>query len=309
MAGHEELAGDELERMLARYARVRLDPSQAVTRRARAAVMEDAWRRHLAVGAGSGRGASRTRRGLFAGWSLRRLGGTLAAAVIAGLLVGSSIFAASRAGGPLYGARLAVEELALPAAAGSRLEAELARSQTRLAEAVDASARDDQGALTAALEAYGSAIAAMESETGTGAERALEAVRVHRTVLLAVLGGAPAAAVAGLDRAIARSETLIDRLEDTLASDKDPGGTRGTDGGGPGGQGGKPAIEATPVPTREPKPAATPSAERTPKPQATPKPTREPKPEATPTVERTPKPRPTPDPPGQNTGDSEAPAP
>jgi hypothetical protein len=288
--------------MLARYARVRLDPSQAVTRRARAAVMEDAWRRHLASGAGSGRGTSRARRGLFAGWSLRRLGGTLAAAVIAGLLVGSSVFATSRAGGPLYGARLAVEELTLPAAAGSRLEAELARSQTRLAEAVDASARGDQGALAAALEAYGSVIAAMESQTGTGAERALEAVRVHRTVLQSVLDDAPAAAVAGLDRALARSDILIDRLEVRLASDKDPNGSGG--GGKPGAGAG-----ATPKPTREPKPKATPNAERTPKPQATLKPTREPKPEATPIVERTPKPRPTPDPPGQSTGDSESPAP
>ena len=45
MTAAEPLAGAELERILARYARVRLDPSQAQVRRARAAVMEEAWRR------------------------------------------------------------------------------------------------------------------------------------------------------------------------------------------------------------------------------------------------------------------------
>jgi hypothetical protein len=299
MAVNEELARGELERKLARYARVRLDPSQAATRRARAAVMDEAWRRHLAAGATAGRDASRTRRGLFAGWGVRRLGGTLAAAVMAGLLVGSSVFAASRAGGPLYGARLVVEDVTLPADPEARLEAELAHSQTRLAEAVDASARGDQGALDASLDAYGRSIAALGSETGTGAERALAAVRVHRAVLESVLDSAPAAAVAGLDQAIARSDVLIGRLEDTLDSGGSP------DGAG----GGTPGGEATPKATREPKPEATPKATREPKPEATPKATRPPKPEATPAVERTPKPRPTPDPPGQDDADRESGAP
>ena len=40
-------AGDELERQLARYARVRLDPGPAVVRRARESVMTEAWRQRL----------------------------------------------------------------------------------------------------------------------------------------------------------------------------------------------------------------------------------------------------------------------
>ena len=44
----EPRAGDELDRLIGRYARVRLDPSPAQTRRARAAIMEEAWRRRLA---------------------------------------------------------------------------------------------------------------------------------------------------------------------------------------------------------------------------------------------------------------------
>ena len=47
MAAAEPLAGEELERALGRYARVRLDPSQAQRRRARSAVMEEAWRRRI----------------------------------------------------------------------------------------------------------------------------------------------------------------------------------------------------------------------------------------------------------------------
>ena len=207
MGAYEPLAGDELEQMMARYARVRLDPSPAQARRARAAVMEEAWRRRIAAGdaaaaaAGSTPSARAARsaphRGLFAGWSVRRLGVTFAAAVMAGLLVGSSVFAGSRAGGPLYGARLALEELALPSDAASYLEAEIARAQTRLAEIVDASARGDQTALAASIAAYEATVAKLERETGAGAQRALEDFRQHRAVLVAILANAPESAVSG----------------------------------------------------------------------------------------------------------------
>ena len=63
--------------------------------------------------------------------------------MLAGLLIGSTAFAASRAGGPLYDVRLALEEATLPADPGARLEAELAMAQGRLAEIVEAAARDD----------------------------------------------------------------------------------------------------------------------------------------------------------------------
>ncbi len=302
MAVHEEFAGDELERTLARYARVRLDPSPAASKRARAAIMDTAWRSHLERTGAPVVGPRR--RGLFAGWSMRRLSGTLAAAVLAGLLVGSTTLAASRAGGPLYDARLGLEELALPSDPASRLEAELARAQTRLAEAVDASTRGDEGALEASLAAYGQAIEELGSATGPGAERALEAIRVHRAVLVEVLAHAPASAAAGLDRAIANSETLIVRLDETVSAGGGSGGGSGGAGGGGGGQpGGGQAGKPTPEPEATPKPT------KEPKPEATPKPTREPKPEATPKPERTPKPRPTPAAPDQANPNRESPSP
>ena len=57
----EPRAGDELDRTIARYVRVRLDPTAAETRRVRAAVMEAAWRRRLDDARRRGRGRSRAR--------------------------------------------------------------------------------------------------------------------------------------------------------------------------------------------------------------------------------------------------------
>lgn len=298
MAVIEPLAGDELEQVMARYGRVRLDPSPTTTRRVRSAVMEEAWRRHIALADAAAPPARR--RGLFAGRSMRRGSATLAAAVMAGLLVGSTAFAASRAGGPLYGTRIAIEEIALPGEADARLEAEMARAQTRLAEIVDASTRGDQGALTASVDAYEGIIGTLDGETGAGAQRALETIRLHRAVLVGVLANAPAAAAGGLGQAISRSDALITRLE-SAGNDHGAGNGAGGNGSGPGansggGHGAKPTKEPAPEATRKPKP--TPKAEATPKPkptakaEATRKPAKTPLPEATP--KPTAKPHPTP---------------
>ena len=78
-------AGEELERRMDRFARVRLDPSAAQAKRARAAVMEAAWRQRLeapgVTPAGSVRPEGQTatalwqtrRHGPFSGWGPRRL--------------------------------------------------------------------------------------------------------------------------------------------------------------------------------------------------------------------------------------------
>ncbi|MCJ7712649.1 MAG: hypothetical protein MUQ32_17660, partial [Chloroflexi bacterium] len=94
MQALEPQAGETLERMLARYARVRLDPTPAAARRARAAVMEEAWRRRFELPPGAAadpsgsRAASaaiapvaRARRWPFARWGARRASGALSAAV------------------------------------------------------------------------------------------------------------------------------------------------------------------------------------------------------------------------------------
>jgi hypothetical protein len=264
MALAEPLAGDELERMLARYARVRLDPDPSQVRRARAAVMEDAWRQRLTMD----RGRPVARRGLFSGWAGRRLGLSLTAAVFAGLLLGSTAFAASRAGGPLYETRLALETLGLPSGAAARVDSRIEAAQARLAEAVDAAGRHDSAATTAALDAYDRVIDELLSADGTAAARALEAVEFHHTVLLEIAGRVPDAAASGIERALANSERVIDRLNASVDAAGTPGaGSNGNAGGNgigsPGGKpspvdGGKPAATGGPRATPKPHPTANP---------------------------------------------------
>ncbi len=80
--------------------------------------------------------------------------------------------------------RLALEELTLPADAQARLEAELALAQGRLAEVVDASNRNDPGAVAAAVKGYLAALDDLDESVGGPADRALIAIQAHRDVLL-----------------------------------------------------------------------------------------------------------------------------
>jgi hypothetical protein len=252
MAVAEPLAGDELERMLARYARVRLDPDPSQVRRARAAVMEGAWRRHLTPLAAR----PAAKRGMFSGWSSRRLGVSLTAAILAGLMIGSSAFAASRAGGPLYETRLALETLGFPPGAAARVDARIEAAQARLAEAVEASGRHDPAATRAALDAYDRVIDDLLSADGTAAARALEAVEFHRAVLLEIAGTVPDAAASGIERALLNSQRVIDRLSVSVSSAGTPGANGS--GNGNGSPGGKPAATDRPQPNRTKAPDATP---------------------------------------------------
>ncbi len=239
MQALEPRAGDELDRMIERYGRVRLDPSPAQSRRARAAVMEEAWRRRLAPELADA--ASRTaaasdahrRRGLFASWGGRRVGGALAAAVIAGLMIGSSAFAASRAGGPLYDTRLSLEALSLPSDPETRVEAELARAQTRIAEIAEAASRGDDGAVNAAVRAYATTLADLDAATGESAGRARDAVLLHQAVLRDLLQRVPAQAQGGIERAISNGTVAIDHLDQASHAPGPPAGAGGPpDAGG-----------------------------------------------------------------------------
>jgi hypothetical protein len=241
MQALEPSAGDELERMLARYARVRLDPSPTQTRRTRAAVVEEAWRRHIAQvdgkvassRSGSTSRAGRVERVPFATWRPRRVTLALVAAVLAGLLIGSSAFAASRAGGPLYEARLTVETLMLPSDPAARLNAQLAQAQARLADIVDATGRSDEGALTAAITAYEQSIDALGSDT-TPSPQALQAVALHRAVLEELIASASGPSVHGLENALTRSSSVIERLNGGASN----AGANGSGGSNPGTNGG-----------------------------------------------------------------------
>jgi hypothetical protein len=246
MAELEPRAGEELERKLDRYARLRLDPSPGQAKRARGAVMEAAWRQRLDASASGDRRpgdveaasaavvAPGARRGLYGGWSPRRLGTALAAAVLAGLLVGSTAFASTRAGGPLYDARLAFEELTLPADPQARLEAELALAQARLAEIVEAVARDDRNAVAAATRGYMDTLDELDESTGAPADRALAAVEQHQDILRVVLERVPEQARSGIETALTRSSAVIAVLD--AAGTPAPGGA-GNGGGNGGGNG------------------------------------------------------------------------
>ncbi|HEX5828755.1 MAG TPA: hypothetical protein VFY23_14610 [Candidatus Limnocylindrales bacterium] len=297
-------AGEELERRMDRFARVRLDPSAAQAKRARAAVMEAAWRQRLGAPGATPAGnvhpegqtatglARARRRGPFAGWSPRRVGASLAAAVLAGLMVGTTAFAASRAGGPLYDVRVALEELTLPADAQARLEAELALAQGRLAEIIAGVVTADPGAVSASVRAYLDSLDDLDEATGGRADRAMAAILVHREILLDVLARAPASAQAGLRMAVARSSMVIARLdaagtdaaprpEGTGAGEGGPGAGTGSNGGNggsggngggrndaPGATGGRP-DEPGATGGRPEEPAATTRPDRTPRPAKT----------------------------------------
>lgn len=286
MATAEPRAGEELERMLGRYARVRLEPSQAQQRRARSAVMEEAWRRRIdptgSVAATAG--YRPVRRALFAGWTTRRIAASLSAAVLVGLMFGSSVFATSRAGGPLYESRIALESLMLPSDPSARIDAELAQAQARLAEAVEATGRNDSRAAIAALDAYDAAIDRLTTAGGPAAVRAREAVQFHRSVLLEVAAGAPAGAAGGLERALENSNRVIESLGN------------GAGNGNPGKP--MPADTDEPDVTRDPtaKPGKTPDPAPTAKPGKTPDPDATTKPGKTPDPDATAKPGKTPDP-------------
>lgn len=227
----------ELERLLARYARVRLDPTTAQSRRARAAVMEAAWRRRLEgppadVDAVTGlplverrRGGRRASdvggvRGDGAGRSAaavvrtgRQVAASLAMAIVLGAASGGLAFAGTRPGAPLYEGRLAIEALTLPADPAARVEAQLALARARLAELLDANARGDDRAVRAAADAYAMTVGSLGGEAdGVPAGRAAEAILHHREVLEEVAARVAAAARPGLERALAANARSADRL-------------------------------------------------------------------------------------------------
>jgi hypothetical protein len=247
MQALEPTAGDELELMLTRYARVRLDPSQAQTRRARTSLVEEAWRRHLAVVDASSRRAPvehRSRRIPFAAWRPRRITLALAAAVLAGLLIGSTAFAASRAGGPLYEVRLNVEALMLPSDPGARLDAQLAQAQARLADIVDASGRGDAGAMAAAIDAYDATITNLDATDTQGTGRARAVIELHMSVLEQLLAVAVGPSVHGLQNAVLHSSGVIERFDAASGAGPANGSTNagGANAGGNGNGGTNPGT-------------------------------------------------------------------
>jgi hypothetical protein len=315
-----EAADFEIERRLDSFARARLSPDPQAAARMRARVMREARLRFAAPMPLSPtsevvalrRSPRRT----------RRLGlSVLAAAVWLGVMVGS--ISAAQAGGPLYGARMWIENVTLPVDATARATAELARLDDRLTEVIAAAARGDAGAVQAALDAYRAiADTAIATAAGSDALEALvsKALDAHLAVLTGVADKltargndtAASAVQAAIERTIARNRAAIVQIGagrgNTGSQDATPAGGGAGGAGGAGGTGGPretdpatgtvakptPTPKPTPAPSAEPVATEPPAAEKTPRPtpDKTAKPVPSERPAATPTSRPTPSPKP-----------------
>jgi hypothetical protein len=259
----------ELEQRLDAYARARLSLAPDAAARIRARVMRDA---HLALGSAtnsSGLTAVGPRSVSHAhAWNrarLRRGGALLLAAGLAiGVLGGTA--AAAQPGGPLYGPRIWVEEVTLPADPSQRAAAELRRLESRISE-IEAAARiGDQGGVAAALTAYGEIADEALGQAGSDPSL-LDLLRLaldrHLAVLQAVAATAPAEAQAAIERNIERAVEHNDAtLVKIVSRTPQPNANQG------GGANNQPAVNQRPDAT--PTPAATPDQTKKPHPSAKP---------------------------------------
>jgi len=228
--GNGEPEDGLLAALLTAYGHAELDPDPAAVERTRRAVMAAARRR--------GRAARPARHllGGFAGWGGRRPALALVAALLGLLVLAGGTFAASRAGGPLYDARLWVESLSLPSEPGGRLDADMARLQTRLDEATIAAGQGNGAAVQAALDAYrdivDDALASAGDDLTREARLRLELER-HRVVLEAFAGLLPAPAADALNRVLERENGAV-RTIDQQGKPNTNGQGSGSSGGGSG---------------------------------------------------------------------------
>ena len=276
--------GGALEILLQAYARAELQPDTAALGRMRANVL-------AAVGTQFPRPSLVERvRGAFAGFGGRRAVLAFVTASLVLFALAGGAFAASRAGGPLYGTRLNLETLTLPSEANARTDAQIARLQARLDEASDGAIHGNGAAVTAALDAYrqilDEALAAAGDDVDRDLRLELELER-HRVVLTALVGELPDGAAEAIQRVLDRQAGTIDAIK-ARGRPADPGaagqgqgagGQSSPEGQGPGtnngkgpgsGQGGGsgqgsagsgPTAQPSPKPSHDPHPSTGPASE------------------------------------------------
>ena len=236
----------ELERRLDGYARARLSPDPARMARIRSQLLTEA--RHTlaepvpASPALTLVGTTAPRRRLVGGW--RRTAIALLAASLACLSLAGGVFAASRAGGPLYQARIWLETATLPTEPTARADAEMARLQTRLDEARDAASRGDGSAVSAALAAYQATVDEALTTAGENhdvlARLEIELTR-HQVVLETLQATLPANAADAIRQVLDRESHALDvirQLGPAANPGNGSGGGNGGAGNGDGGNGG-----------------------------------------------------------------------
>jgi hypothetical protein len=283
MAGNDELA-----RRLGAYGLARLTPDLSASSRMRARVLAVAHRQ-AALARSDGLavldGLSRDRPVSLVGTEhpprhrgslgiRRRL---LAATLVATLAIvglGGTVLAA-RAGGPLYGTRLWVEELELPSGSAERALAQLGRLHLRLDEASEAAGAGDGAGASAALSAYARIVDEASARALLAgdpvATAALEAGVSRDVAVLEALaqrlpsGGADAVSTA-LERAIERSGRALDSIDRSNGSggNGQGGGTGRPASGQPGGGGSATQAPGQPKPDKTSPPQPTTKPDKTP---------------------------------------------
>jgi len=276
---HASFGGDlEIERRLDRYAQVRLSPAPEVAARIRARVMREARLGFAAQAERIANGSLVAERAMRRRSTLVRRGGALLLAAGLALGVVGGAMAASRAGGPLYDARVWLEMVTLPSNVSDRADAEVARLESRLVELMAAVRSGDQSAVAAALTAYeqiaDEAVAAAGGDLAV-LQRISDALGRHVAVLQGVAANAPdrarEAIEANIARAIAHNDAAIDRIgAEPQAAPAGPKTAPKPNNG----QGKTPKPTAAPTPTPTPTPTATtdkgPKSESSDEPVATP---------------------------------------
>jgi hypothetical protein len=242
--GHD----DELAQRLEAYARERLSPEVAATLRLRTAVMREAHRRLAPAASPEGGPATRPRVARRRTQRRGRIVPALLAAALALLALAGGALAA-RPGGPLYEARLALEELLLPPGGDARAAADLGRLEDRLGELVSAASSGDGNGVAAALAAYRELLDETSSAAGASDVRdaALEAAIAHHLdVLNELLTRVPEQARSGIEQAIERSGKAVEKIhagggpDSPPDNDPDPGSKPVGPTGEPPGQSNKP---------------------------------------------------------------------
>lgn len=255
---------DEIEQRLRAYAATRLSPSADAVARMRAAIVARAADAAAMEGFEARRAAIRDTTGPSAfertssrWWRLpsRR---AVSALLAASLVVGSAAAVlGATPGSALYGTRLWIEGLALPASGDARAAAQVTQLDQRIAEVQAAALNNDPAAVTAALAAFETEVTTAVADAGDDAARLQQletALGKHIAVLTALESSVPAQAVDAIANAIDASSKAIDVIEARL-------------GGAPGG----PTPDRTPPPHPTPRP--TPNLpDRTPVPERTPAP-------------------------------------
>ena len=299
----ERRPGDmEAYRRIDAYAHVRLVPDAAAMARIRSAVVAEATLRAMGGAlddvSGHALAIPLARPDIVAPGRPRasRVATALLAASLGVVMIAGSV-AASTAGGPLYGTRLWIEEMALPVSGVARGDAQVSRLDGRLAEVRTALADGNGPGAAAALEAYMSILTQLETQAeGDPAVASLvtDDLSRHLAVLEALVGHVPPQAEDALLHALDRSGSALDHLGGS-GNGSNQGSGKPANPGANGDHGGRgaPGQPGASEPGRT-SPAGPPSErpDRTPKPKPTPTPvdTVEPEPVTTPKPAKSPPP-------------------